>query len=72
MKPRYLLYCGLILLCVQLSKISQNLLFMIIYILSTHFAINILFAQLENVKNLQNNDRTVNVNERIREIQTKA
>ena len=60
----YLLLCGIILLCVQLSeKIKKFLLYIIIHIFSSHFAINVFFPQLENVNKLWNNNRTVDMNE---------
>ena len=64
-KTHYLLFRGFILLSVQLSKnITKCLLFIIIYIFSTHFAINLVFfAQHENVNKLWNNNRIVHVNE---------
>ena len=62
---RYLLFCGFIILCVQLFYITKCLLFIIIHIFVTHFAINsFLFAELENVNKLWNNNRTVHENER--------
>ena len=52
-----------ILFCVQLSKnIKKCLLFIIIHISSTHFAINLLFAQLESVHKLWNNNCNMLVN----------
>ena len=48
-RPHYLVFCGFILLSVQLSKnITKCLLYIIIHILCTHFAINLFY--LYNMK----------------------
>ena len=64
LKPRYLLFRGFILLCVQLSKNITKCFFYyhssFWYSFCNHPA---LFAQLENVNRLLNNNRTVHVNE---------
>ena len=64
LKPHYLLFRGFILLCVQLSKNITKCFFYyhssFWYSFCNHPA---LFAQLENVNRLLNNNRTVHVNE---------
>ena len=51
------------LVCVQVSKnIKKCLLFIITHIFSTHFAINLFFAQVEIVNKLWNNNRTMHMN----------
>ena len=62
-EPHYLLFRGFILWIVQLSKnITKFLLFIIIHIFSTHFAINLFY--LHNMNKLRNNNRIVHANER--------
>ena len=59
----YLLLRGFILLCVRLSKnINKCLLFIIIHVFSTPFAINLFSAQLKNLNILRNNSGTVRMN----------
>ena len=56
-------FVAFILFCLQLSKnITKCLLFIIIHISSTHFAINLLFAQLECVHKIWNNNCNMHVN----------
>ena len=59
----YLLLRGFILLCVRLSKnIKKCLLFIIIHVFSTPFAINLFSAQLKNLNILRKNSGTVHMN----------
>ena len=66
LKPRYLLFRGFILLCVQLSKNITKCLSLYNY---SHFQYSfynqpVLFAKLENVNKLWNNIQNVHANER--------
>ena len=65
LKPHYLLFRGFIFLCMQLSKKYHEMFFIYNY---SHFQYSfciqpVLFAHLENVNKLWNNNRTVHVNE---------
>ena len=54
-------------MCAVVQNITNCLLFIIIHIFSTHFCNQpVLFAQLENVNKLWNNNLTMNVNERFK------
>ena len=48
--------------CAVVQKCQKCLLFIIIHIFGTRFAINVLFEQLQNVNKLWNNKRTMHVN----------